>query len=204
MSFQLPALEYAYDALEPHIDEQTMRVHYTKHHQAYTDNANKSVAGTPWADKSVFEILTNLDSLPVSIRSAARNNVGGYCNHSFFWTIVGPDGGGFPMGKLGIVIQKQFGSFEKFKTEFEKASLGQFGSGWAWLVVKNGKLEIVSTANQDSVITLIGKDTRIIGLDVWEHAYYLKYQNRRADYINAFWNVVRWDRAEENYKKAIA
>lgn len=203
MTFQLPDLEYSYDALEPHIDAQTMEIHHSKHHQGYVNNANKALEGTEWADKAPCDILLNLEKLPENIRTAAKNNVGGHCNHWFFWTTIGPQGGGDPTGELSKAIEETFGSFEKFKEEFAKAAMGRFGSGWAWLVVKDGKLEIISTANQDSPLTLMGKDARVIGLDVWEHAYYLKYQNRRNDYIEAFWSVIRWDRAEENYKKAL-
>ncbi|MCF7812190.1 superoxide dismutase [Candidatus Gracilibacteria bacterium] len=203
MTFSLPDLEYDYGALEPHIDARTMEIHHSKHHQGYVDKANKALEGTEWADKSPCEILTQLEKLPENIRTAAKNNVGGHCNHWFFWTTIGPNAGGEPVGDLASVINKSFGDFNSFKEDFKKEALGRFGSGWAWLVVKNGKLEIISTPNQDSPLTLLGKDTRVIGLDVWEHAYYLKYQNRRPEYVDAFWNVVRWDRAEENYQKAL-
>jgi len=200
MAFSLPALAYAYDALEPHIDARTMEIHHLKHHQTYVNNANATLEKYPeWLAKTPGDILTHLDKIPSEVRNAARNNVGGVCNHSFFWTILSPKGGEIPKGKLKNAIEKTFGSFEKFKEEFKKASLGQFGSGWAWLVIKDGALSIVQTSNQDSVLTLGYK--RILGIDIWEHAYYLHYQNRRPDYVDAFWNVVNWDKCEEYFEK---
>ncbi len=191
MTFQLPTLDYDYDALEPHIDARTMETHHAAHHQGYVNNANKVLEGTEWADKSTIEILTNLDALPENIRTGARNNVGGVCNHSFFWKCLSPNGGGSPSGDLATAIDEAFGSFDAFKEKFTAAALGQFGSGWAWLTEKDGKLEIIGTANQDSPLTLGYK--RLLALDVWEHAYYLNYQNRRPDYITAFWSVVNWE-----------
>jgi superoxide dismutase, Fe-Mn family len=191
MTFQLPTLNYDYSALEPHIDARTMETHHAKHHQGYVNKANVVLEGTQWADKSTVEILTNLDQLPENIRTGARNNVGGVCNHSFFWNCLSPDGGGEPTGKLGDDITSTFGSFAEFKEKFTAAAMGQFGSGWAWLVEKDGALEIISTANQDSPLSL--GYTRLLTIDIWEHAYYLNYQNRRPDYIGAFWNVVDWN-----------
>lgn len=194
--FSIPKLDYAYDALAPHIDAQTMEIHHTKHHQAYCDNANKALAGTEWDGKSTKEILTHLDALPDTIRMAVQNNVGGVCNHEFFWKIMSPSGGGTPKAGLAAEIDKAFGNFENFQQQFAAAALGRFGSGWAWLVRNgDGQVEIISTANQDSPLSL-GKN-RVLGLDVWEHAYYLNYQNRRPDYVKAWWNVVNWDQAEE-------
>jgi len=191
MTFQLPTLNYDYSALEPHIDAKTMEIHHSKHHQGYVNKANAVLEGTEWADKSTVEILTHLEQLPENIRTGACNNVGGVCNHSFFWNCISPNGGGEPMGELATEINNTFGSFEQFKEQFSTAAAGQFGSGWAWLVEKDGKLEVIDTANQDSPLTLGYK--RLLALDVWEHAYYLNYQNRRPDYIDAFWNVVDWD-----------
>ncbi len=199
MTFTLPTLDYDYSALEPHIDALTMETHHAKHHQGYVNNANAVLEGTPWADKSTVEILTHLDQLPEDIRTGARNNVGGVCNHSFFWKCLNPNGGGAPTGTLSDAIADTFGSFEKFKELFSTAAGKQFGSGWAWLVSKNGKLEIITTANQDSPLTL--GYARLLALDVWEHAYYLKYKNKRPDYIEAFWNVVNWDFVSEQFKK---
>lgn len=188
--FQLPKLDYSYDALEPHIDAKTMEIHHTKHHQAYIDKLNKAIEGTEWADKSIEEIIKNIDSVPEDIKKTVRNNGGGHYNHSLFWKMMSPDGGGEPAGELLDKINDAFGDFDKFKEEFAEAATGQFGSGWAWLVLDGDKLAIVSTPNQDSPLT-DGK-TPILGLDVWEHAYYLKYQNKRPDYIDAWWNVVNW------------
>ena len=202
MPFALPDLPYAYDALEPHIDARTMEIHHTKHHQAYVNNANMALEKYPeWAEKSPCDILKNLDSVPADIKTAAQNNVGGHCNHSFFWQIMNPEGGGNPKGGLAKAIDSEFGSFDAMKEQFNKAAATRFGSGWAWLVIKGGKLEIISTANQDSPLSL-GYE-RVLCLDVWEHAYYLHYQNKRPDYVSAWWNVINWDRAEENYQKAI-
>ena len=196
---ELPALPYAANALEPHIDEQTMNIHHGKHHNTYVTNLNNALEGhDDLASKSVEELISNLDAVPESIRTAVRNNGGGHANHTLFWQIMSPSGGGNPTGELGEAIDKKFGSFDNFKEEFAKAGATRFGSGWAWLVVNNGELEIMSTPNQDSPL-MEGK-TPILGLDVWEHAYYLKYQNRRPDYISAFWNVVNWDEVAKRYK----
>jgi superoxide dismutase, Fe-Mn family len=190
--FALPKLAYAYDALEPHIDARTMEIHHSKHHQAYITNANNALANQPTLQKLSGEaIVRNLAAAPEAIRTALRNNVGGHLNHALFWEVIGPRGGGAPTGALAAELAATFGSFEAFKTQFGDAALKRFGSGWAWLNLKAGKLEISSAANQDS--PLMDGATPLLGLDVWEHAYYLKYQNRRADYIAAFWNVVRWD-----------
>ncbi len=198
-TFTLPDLDYAYDALAPHIDAQTMEIHHSKHHQAYVDNANKAVEGTEWEGKSPKEILTNLDKLPADKKAAIINNVGGLCNHHFFWVTISPNGGGAPIGDLEAAINETFGSFESFQEEFAKAAATRFGSGWAWLVVnKEGELKVISTANQDSPLSL-GYE-RVIGLDVWEHAYYLNYQNKRPDYVKAFWNIVSWESAENMYQ----
>lgn len=200
-NFTLPELPYAYDALEPHIDKETMNIHHTKHHNTYVTKLNDALEGhDDLASKSIEEILANLDAIPESIRTAVRNNGGGHANHALFWTLLSPNGGGNPEGELADKINEAFGSFEKFKEEFANAGVGRFGSGWAWLVVNNGNLEITSTPNQDTPISE-GK-TPILGLDVWEHAYYLKYQNKRPDYISAFWNVVNWDKVSELYNKA--
>src|SRR5262250_1912259 len=203
MAYELPKLPYSYDALEPHIDARTMEIHYTKHHQTYVDNLNKAVNGTDLAKKTVEDLISDLNAVPENIRTAVRNNGGGHANHSFFWKIMGPNAGGEPKGKLADDIKSSFGGFDQFKEKFAAAGVGRFGSGWAWLVKNpSGKLEIVSTANQDS--PLMGKaiagaeGTPILGCDVWEHAYYLNYQNRRPDYITAFWNVVNWDKVAEN------
>ena len=197
---ELPALPYAANALEPHIDEQTMNIHHGKHHNTYVTNLNKALEGhDDLASKSVEELIADLDAVPEDIRTAVRNNGGGHANHSLFWQILSPNGGGAPSGELAEAIDKKFGSFEKFKEEFAAAAAGRFGSGWAWLVVNNGELEVMSTPNQDSPI-MEGK-TPILGLDVWEHAYYLKYQNRRPDYIKAFWNVVNWDEVAKRYNE---
>lgn len=209
MAYTLPPLPYAYNALEPHIDAKTMEIHYTKHHQAYINNANTLLKDLPaLADKDVNDLIANLGLVPEPIRTGVRNNAGGHSNHSFFWQILGPGKGGAPTGSLAAAITSTFGSFDKFKDDFAKAATTRFGSGWAWLVVSpDKKLAIGSTANQDS--PLMGKAVAgiegkpVIGLDVWEHAYYLHYQNRRPDYITAFWNVVAWDAAERNYQAAI-
>ena len=205
MAYELPKLPYAYDALEPHIDARTMEIHYTKHHQAYITNVNNAIKGKPDLEKkSVEDLIRDLNSVPEDIRTAVRNNGGGHANHSFFWKIMGPNAGGEPKGKLADDIKSTFGGFDQFKEKFADAGVKRFGSGWAWLVKnKGGKLEIVSTANQDS--PLMGKSiagaegTPILGVDVWEHAYYLNYQNRRPDYIKAWWNVVNWDAVAKNY-----
>jgi Fe-Mn family superoxide dismutase len=201
--FVLPKLEFAYDALEPHLDARTMEIHLTKHHRAYVDNANKALADQPALQKQTAEeILKNLAAAPEAIRGTLRNNVGGHVNHSFFWRTMGPRAGGAPTGELAEAIAKSFGSFDAFKTQFADAAAKRFGSGWAWLVRKQGALSIVSTANQDSPLS--DGATPVLGLDVWEHAYYLHYQNLRADYVKAWWNVVRWDRVAENYAAARA
>jgi superoxide dismutase, Fe-Mn family len=204
MAYELPPLPYSKDALEPYIDAQTMEIHHGKHHAAYVTNVNKAIAGKPALEsKSVEDLIRNLDAVPADIRGAVRNNGGGHANHSMFWKILGPKAGGAPSGKLADDIKASFGSFDAFKEKFEAAGLGRFGSGWVWLVVNNGKLEIVSTANQDN--PLMGKSVAgvegkpVFGCDVWEHAYYLKYQNRRADYLKAFWNVLNWAEAAKHY-----
>ena len=191
MAYSVPDLPYAYDALEPHIDEATMKVHHDKHHQAYVDKANAALEGTEWADKDVEEVLKNLSSLPDDKQGPVRNNAGGHYNHSLFWQMLSPDGGGEPGGELGSAIAEKFGSFDDFKSEFKEAGIGQFGSGWAWLVHDGSGLAVAKTPNQDSPIS--SGQTPLLGCDVWEHAYYLKYQNKRPDYIDAFWNVVNWD-----------
>ncbi len=206
MAFSLPALPYAADALEPHIDARTMEIHHGKHHQAYITNANKALEGTPWADKSVDEVIRSLDQLPSDKQGPVRNNAGGHANHSLFWTVMGPGKGGAPSGELAKAIDAAFGSFDKFKEAFAQAGATRFGSGWAWLVVKDGKLAVCSTANQDNPLMPAafggGQGTPILGLDVWEHAYYLNYQNRRPDYITAFWNVVDWDAVAKRFAAA--
>ncbi len=191
MAYEVPDLPYAYDALEPHIDEATMKVHHDKHHQAYVDKANAALEGTEWADRDVEDVLKSLSSLPDDKQGPVRNNAGGHYNHSLFWQMLSPDGGGEPGGDLGAGITEAFGSFDSFKDQFKEAGIGQFGSGWAWLVHDGSGLAIAKTPNQDSPIS-DGK-TPLLGCDVWEHAYYLKYQNKRPDYIDAFWNVVNWD-----------
>ncbi|WP_046173843.1 superoxide dismutase [Domibacillus indicus] len=202
MAFELPQLPYAYDALEPHIDKETMNIHHTKHHNTYVTNLNAALEGNEeLLSKSVEEVIANLDAVPESARTAVRNNGGGHANHSLFWQLLSPNGGGAPSGKLADAIDSKFGSFDAFKEEFAKAGATRFGSGWAWLSVANGELELSSTPNQDSPI-MEGK-TPILGLDVWEHAYYLNYQNRRPDYIAAFWNVVNWDEVSKRYEAAL-
>ncbi|MBO0411969.1 superoxide dismutase [Enterococcus hulanensis] len=201
MAYTLPDLPYGYDALEPYIDVETMHLHHDKHHNTYVTNLNAAIEKYPeLAEQSVEELVTNLNEVPEDIRTAVRNNGGGHANHSFFWKIMAPNAGGAPTGAIKDAIDEAFGSFEKMKEEFKTAATGRFGSGWAWLVLNNGKLEITSTANQDNPLT-DGK-TPIIGLDVWEHAYYLKYKNVRPDYIAAFWDVVNWDQANENLAAA--
>ena len=198
MSFQLPKLPYAYDALEPYIDARTMEIHHSKHHQGYTNNLNNAISGTNLEGKSIEEILDSLDMN----NGAVRNNGGGYYNHSLFWEVMSPNGGGEPNGALLDAINSEFGSFESFKEAFSKAAATRFGSGWAWLCVhKGGKVEVCSTANQDNpLMKSIGcEGFPILGLDVWEHAYYLNYQNRRPDYINAFFNLINWDKVSELY-----
>ena len=199
MAFTLPALPYANDALEPHIDARTMEIHHTKHHQAYVNNLNAAVEKAPeLASKSLDDLMRGINSVPEAVRTAVRNNGGGHWNHSLFWQLMGPGKGGEPTGKLADAIKSAFGDFNKFKEQFAAAGAGRFGSGWAWLVNDGGKLSITSTPNQDNPL-MEGK-TAILGLDVWEHAYYLKYQNRRPDYITAWWNVVNWDAVAERYR----
>jgi len=201
MAFELPQLPYAYDALEPNIDKETMNIHHTKHHNTYVTNLNNALEGNEdLLSKSVEEVISNLDSVPEAARTAVRNNGGGHANHSLFWQVISPNGGGVPAGELADAINSKFGSFESFKEEFAKAATTRFGSGWAWLAVNNGELEVTSTPNQDSPL-MEGK-TPILGLDVWEHAYYLKYQNRRPEYISSFWNVVNWDEVSKRYNAA--
>ncbi|HHZ66254.1 MAG TPA: superoxide dismutase [Flavobacteriales bacterium] len=201
MSFELPALPYAHDALEPHIDARTMEIHHGKHHNAYTTNLNNALEGTDLADKSIEEILGSISSQS----AAVRNNGGGFYNHSLFWEVMSPDGGGAPAGDLGDAIDNAFVSFDEFKNQFAAAGATRFGSGWAWLVVSNGGLVVTSSPNQDNPLMddAETKGTPILGLDVWEHAYYLNYQNRRPDYISAFWNVVNWDAVSKRYSAAI-
>jgi superoxide dismutase, Fe-Mn family len=200
MAYEVPQLPYGYDALEPHIDEQTMRLHHDKHHQAYVDKANAALEGTEWADRPVDDVLKNLDQLPGDKQKAVRNNAGGHANHSLFWTIMGPNGGGAPSGDLASAIDQTFGGFEQFKDQLAQAGVNQFGSGWAWLVVDGDGLKITATANQDSPVS--SGQVPLLGVDVWEHAYYLKYQNRRPDYIAAWWNTVDWDAVAERYSAA--
>ncbi|NLY78607.1 MAG: superoxide dismutase [Lysinibacillus sp.] len=200
MAFELPKLTYAYDALEPHIDARTMEIHHTKHHNTYVTNLNAAVEGTEYADKDLIELISNIDALPADKQTAVRNNGGGHANHTLFWEILAPGGANAPTGELASAIEAKFGSFDAFKDEFSKAAAGRFGSGWAWLVVDNGELKVTSTPNQDS--PYMEGQTPILGLDVWEHAYYLNYQNRRPDYIAAFWNVVNWDVVAEKYAAA--
>ena len=199
--FTLPKLGYDFNALEPHIDARTMEIHYTKHHQAYITNANKALAGYPELQKlTAAEILKNLSTMPDKIRTTLGNNVGGHANHSFFWQVITPGAGGSPSGELAAAINQKFGSFDQFKAAFTEAALKRFGSGWAWLSVKGGALTVYSEPNQDS--PLGDGATPVLGLDVWEHAYYLHYQNRRADYVAAFWNVVNWTQAGVNFAAA--
>jgi Fe-Mn family superoxide dismutase len=199
MPYEVPDLPYDYDALEPHIDEATMKLHHDKHHQAYVDKANAALEGTEWADKPVEEVLTNLSSLGDK-ETAVRNNGGGHANHSFFWEIMSPDGGGDPDGDLAAAIDEKFGDLDSLKEEVNNAGVGQFGSGWTWLVHDGSGLAVTSTANQDSPIS--DGQTPLLGIDVWEHAYYLKYKNVRPDYLKAWWNVVNWDKVAEHFKGA--
>ncbi|MCY4466525.1 MAG: superoxide dismutase [Chloroflexi bacterium] len=200
MAFELPALPYAEDALEPHIDARTMGIHHGKHHAGYTGNLNAAIAGTALEGKSIEAILGDLDAVPEGIRTAVRNNGGGYANHSLFWEIMSPDGGGEPSGALADAINSAFGSFDEFKSAFSAAAATRFGSGWAWLCVEDGALHVCSTPNQDT--PLMSGNTPLLGIDVWEHAYYLNYQNRRPDYIAAFFHVVNWDKVGELYAAA--
>jgi Fe-Mn family superoxide dismutase len=197
MAFQVPDLPYDYNALEPHIDEETMRIHHDKHHQQYVDKANAALEGTEWADKKPKEVVTNLDEIPEDKRTAVRNNAGGHHNHCMFWNSMSPDGGGEPDGALADAIASTFGSFEEFQGKVKDAGIGQFGSGWAWLVHDGSGLAVVSTPNQDN--PRMNGQTPLLGVDVWEHAYYLKYQNKRPDYIDAWWNTVNWDQVAERY-----
>ena len=199
MAFTLPALPYAHDALEHHIDTTTMQIHHGKHHQAYVDNLNKAIAGTPNENKSLEELVAAAGS----ISAAVRNNGGGHWNHTFFWESLSPNAGGTPTGKLAEAITSTFGSFDTFKEKFNNAAMTRFGSGWAWLTKNNGKLEISSTPNQDNPLMDVAevKGTPLLGVDVWEHAYYLKYQNRRAEYLGVFWNVVNWNKVNERFEK---
>lgn len=198
--YELPALPYEFNALEPHIDALTMEIHHDRHHATYVNNLNAALEGHDVGDKTVEELVSNLDALPESIRTAVRNNGGGHANHSLFWQILSPNGGGEPTGEVAAAINETFGSFEKFKEQFSDAAAKRFGSGWAWLVIKDGKLAVTSTPNQDS--PLMEGATPILGLDVWEHAYYLKYQNKRPEYIKAFWNVVNWEEVNKRYLAA--
>ena len=201
MAFTLPALPYAPDALEPHFDTATMQIHHGKHHQAYVDNLNKAIAGTENENKSLEDLVAQAGK----ISPAVRNNGGGHWNHSFFWESLAPNAGGKPSGKLAAAIDKDFGSFDAFKEKFAQAGATRFGSGWAWLLVQNGKLVVSSTPNQDNPLMDVAevKGQPLLGVDVWEHAYYLKYQNRRGDYLNAFWNVVNWDAVGKRYEAAV-
>lgn len=200
MAFEVPPLPYAYDALAPTIDQETMELHHDKHHQAYVDKANDALAGTEWEGKPVEEVLQNLSSLPADKQGPVRNNAGGHHNHTLFWESMSPDGGGNPDGELADAINAKFGSFEKLKEDFEANGVGQFGSGWTWLVVRNGELELMKTANQDSPLS--DGATPILGNDVWEHAYYLTYRNRRPEYLRAWWDVVNWAVVAERYAAA--
>ncbi len=200
MPYELPPLPYPADALEPHIDARTMEIHHDKHHGTYVNNVNAALEGTEWADKPIEEVLRNLNALPDDTRGPVRNNGGGHYNHTMFWENMSPDGGGEPEGALADAISSTFGSFSDFQDELKKAGLGRFGSGWAWLVHDGSGLAIVSTANQDNPIS--DGQTPIVGVDVWEHAYYLKYQNRRPDYIDAWWNTVNWARVAERFSAA--
>jgi Fe-Mn family superoxide dismutase len=201
MPYELPPLPYPYDALEPYIDARTMEIHHTKHHQAYVNNLNKALEGHPgFQGLPIEKLLSDLSRVPEEIRTAVRNNGGGHLNHSMFWKLMKRGGGGEPKGQLAEAISTTFGSFAEFRNRFTQAALGRFGSGWAWLYLKDGKLVVDSTANQDNPIMEGGRP--VLGLDVWEHAYYLKYQNRRNEYVEAWWNVVNWDQAAENYLEA--
>ena len=200
MAYKLPELTYAYDALEPHIDARTMEIHHSKHHATYVANVNAALEGTEFAEKDVNELIANLDALPADKQTAVRNNGGGHANHTLFWEVIAPGGSNTPVGEVAAAIDAKFGSFDAFKEEFAKAATTRFGSGWAWLIVDGDGVAVTSTPNQDSPV-MEGK-TPILGLDVWEHAYYLNYQNRRPDYIGAFWNVVNWDVVEKKFQEA--
>ena len=197
MAFEVPPLPYDYNALEPHIDEDTMKFHHDKHHQAYVDKVNAALEGTDWADKPIEDVVANLSQVPDDKRTAVRNNGGGHYNHSLFWEMLSPDGGGAPDGALADAINSAFGSFDDFKAKFKDAGVNQFGSGWAWLVHDGSGLAVVGTANQDNPIS--SGQTALLGVDVWEHAYYLSYQNKRPDYIDAWWNTVNWSKVAEGY-----
>jgi len=201
MPYELPALPYAFNALEPHIDAKTMEIHHGKHHQAYITNLNKAIEGTDLGNQSIESLCAKIDSVPENIRAVVRNNGGGHANHSLFWTIMGPGKGGKPGGKIGAAIDAELGGYDKFKEDLTKAGIGRFGSGWAWLSLDKGKLLIESTPNQDS--PLMSGKTPILGVDVWEHAYYLNYQNRRPDYLAAFFNVIDWDAVNKRYEAAL-
>lgn len=201
MAYELPDLPYEYDALEPHIDERTMKIHHGKHHQGYTNKLNAALEGHKFASLPIEEVLKRIEEVPADKKQAVINNGGGYANHKLFWTILSPNGGGSPTGDVATAIDKTFGSFDKFKEEFNSTAAGRFGSGWGWLCVDgSGNLKVLSTPNQDSPI--MDGLTPILGVDVWEHAYYLNYQNRRPDYIAAFWNIVNWDQVEKYYQDA--
>lgn len=200
MAFEVKPLSYAYDALEPHIDAKTMEIHHSKHHATYVTNLNAAVEGTEFADKDINELIANLDAVPADKQTAVRNNGGGHANHTLFWEVIAPGGSNTPVGNVAAAIDAKFGSFDAFKEEFAKAATTRFGSGWAWLIVDGDGVTVTSTPNQDSPV-MEGK-TPVLGLDVWEHAYYLNYQNRRPDYIGAFWNVVNWDVVEEKFNAA--
>ena len=201
MAYQTPDLPYPKDALEPHIDAKTMEIHHDKHHAAYVTNLNKALESHPdLQKKSIEELLRGIDSVPEAIRTPVRNHGGGHANHTLFWEVMGPNGGGKPTGKVGEAIDSTFGSFDSFKEKLSAAGVGQFGSGWGWLVLSGGKLEVIARPNQDSPL-MEGK-TPILGVDVWEHAYYLKYQNRRPDYVSAWWNTIRWDAVDQRFSQA--
>jgi Fe-Mn family superoxide dismutase len=200
VAYEVPPLPYDYAALEPTIDEQTMHLHHDKHHQAYVDKANDALAGTEWADKPIEEVLQNLSALPGDKQTVVRNNGGGHANHTLFWESMSPDGGGEPSGELADAITEAFGAFDSFKEQFEANGVAQFGSGWTWLVLEGGSLKLEKTPNQDS--PLLNGQTPLLGNDVWEHAYYLKYQNRRPEYLKAWWNVVNWEKVAERYSAA--
>ncbi|WP_274307403.1 superoxide dismutase [Solibacillus daqui] len=200
MAFKLPELTYAYDALAPHIDAQTMEIHHSKHHNTYVTNLNAAVEGTEYADKDINELIADINALPADKQAAVRNNGGGHANHTLFWEVIAPGGSNTPVGNVAAAIDAKFGSFDAFKEEFAKAATTRFGSGWAWLIVDGDGVAVTSTPNQDSPV-MEGK-TPVLGLDVWEHAYYLNYQNRRPDYIGAFWNVVNWDVVEAKFNAA--
>lgn len=202
MAYSLPPLPYAYDALEPHLDTKTMEIHHSKHHQTYINNINAGIEGTPWENLSIEDLVTKVNEVPAELKNNVINNAGGHANHSLFWTVMSPQGGGQPTGQVSLAIEQELGGFENFKDAFTKAALSRFGSGWAWLsVTPENKLIVESSANQDS--PLVYGNTPILGLDVWEHAYYLKYQNRRPEYIAAFYNVVNWEEVNRRYLQAV-